>query len=257
MVAWGPAADLEVPPRTQAVRPHGDRAWLVARAVDDHVEPLRGERRPEPIRPFDEGHAARLTIVDEAAGERIARVRKSVQVDVEEGQAALVLGHQDEAGRGDRPRNAETGAERLGQVCLARPQVAPEAEDVAGLRRPRKSTAERGRRTRIGADEEALLVGRDGHRRPSVAEGELARRPHVRPVTEDGSDEAFEIAEGDGGSRAIREMHDPGLKVHTPGEPARTDRTHEATFTAGERPCPDPDEIDRWVRDHQVRQVED
>jgi hypothetical protein len=52
-------------------------------------------------------------------------------------------------------------------------------------------------------------------------------------------------------------MHDPGLKVHTPGEPARTDRTHEATFTAGQRPCPDPDEIDRWVRDHQVRQVED
>ena len=51
---------------------------------------------------------------------------------MEQRQPAAVLGHQDEARRGDRSVDAESGPERLGEVRLAGAEVAPQADEVAG-----------------------------------------------------------------------------------------------------------------------------
>ena len=102
-----------------------------------------GIARTEPVGPLDERHAGGpAVVVEQAATDGLGRVGQAVEVDVEQRQPALVLGHEDEARRGDRLGHAESGAERLGEVGLAGPEVAPQAEQVAG---PRRRSRGRGR----------------------------------------------------------------------------------------------------------------
>ena len=48
--------------------------------------------------------------------------------------------------------------------------------------------------------------------------------------------DVFEVAEGDGGSRAVRQVDDPSFQMNTTREAARPDRPHEAALAAGQRP---------------------
>ena len=132
--SWVIGARLEIGPIALAPGDQGDRARLVAGPVDAHVEPVGRKRVAQPLRPLDERDPGRLPFVDEAARERVLGARQPVRVDVEQRQPALVLGHQDEARRGDRVGHAETGPERLGEVCLARAELAPQTDEVAGSR---------------------------------------------------------------------------------------------------------------------------
>ena len=61
-----------------------------------------------------------------------ARVGEPVEVDVEQRQAAGVLGHEDEGRRVDRVGHAEARAEALRELRLAGAELAPQAERSPG-----------------------------------------------------------------------------------------------------------------------------
>ena len=135
-----------------------DRPRLVAGAVDHDVEPRRGQEVAHPLRPLDERDPAGLALVDHAARERVGAVGQPVQVDVEQRQPALVLRHQDERRRADRAGHAQPGPEALRELRLARPELAPQADEVAG-------TGGRGqRRARAAAWPPASCVAKERSR---------------------------------------------------------------------------------------------
>ncbi len=98
----------------------------------------RRHRLAQALGPLDQGHAVGLPFVEEPARERLAGVGEPVEIDVEERQPALVLGHQHEARRVDGRVDAEAGTEALRELRLAGAQVAEQGDDVTGLRRNRK-----------------------------------------------------------------------------------------------------------------------
>ena len=61
----------------------GHIARIVARPQDAHVQAGHRQGGAQPLRPLDEGHALGLALVDQAAGQRIGRVRETVRVQVE------------------------------------------------------------------------------------------------------------------------------------------------------------------------------
>ena len=62
-----------------------------------HGEAVGVEAVVEPVGPLAERDAVVLALVEEAAVERLRRATEAVEVLVEEGQPALVLGHEREA----------------------------------------------------------------------------------------------------------------------------------------------------------------
>ena len=153
---------------------------LVRRAGDPDLEPRRRQRVTHPLRPLDQGHAARLAVVDQAAGDGVTRVPQPVEVLVEQVEPAVVLGHEDEARGVDRVVDAEAGPEPLRQLRLAGAEVAGQRDDVAGLRDARERGAEA--LGRVG------IAGDDGHSRdrcgwptcPECTRGAPAPRAGVR-----------------------------------------------------------------------------
>ena len=122
------------------------------------------QRRPQPLRPLDDRDAGRLAVVEQPAGERVRGVVEAVQVEVEQRQPALVLGHEHERrGRHD-VGHAEAGREPLGELRLARAELADEAHEVPGARDGgQPATQGTGGGGVVGRDDELGHEG-DGHR---------------------------------------------------------------------------------------------
>ena len=79
-----------------------DRPRLVAGPVDPRPRAGRvGSARVEPVGPLDERDAVGLALVEQPASDRLGRSRQAIEVEVEERQPALVLGHEHEARRVD------------------------------------------------------------------------------------------------------------------------------------------------------------
>src|SRR4029078_1001213 len=150
------SSSLEVATVPPTPGSEGDRAGLIAGAVDPHIEPIDRQGGAEALRPLDQRDALGLSLVDQPTGERVFRTDQAIGIDVEEPQPALVFPHQDEAVRGDRLGHAETGAERLREVCLACSEVAPQADHVARLCYRAEGTAKARRRIGIRADHDPL-----------------------------------------------------------------------------------------------------
>ena len=64
-------------------------------------------------------------IVDCPDPDATSRLGEAVEVGVEQREAALVLGHEDEGRRGDRRGHAQAAPERLRQMGLAGAELAP------------------------------------------------------------------------------------------------------------------------------------
>ena len=124
---------------------------------------------PAGRRPSRSGHSTSVTPADwrssmRPAGERIGAIGEAIQVGMEERQAPLVLGHEDERGRGDGRVDAEPAPDGLGEMGLAGPELAPQAEEVAGLGHRAERLAEPRRRLGIRGDQGPLAVhGRRHH----------------------------------------------------------------------------------------------
>ena len=111
--------------------PERDATWVVPRSIDQDVEALGRQRVRQALRPFHQRDPFGLAVVDETAGQRLGRAGKPVQVHVEEWQPAPILGHQHEARRHDRVRDPQPGTETLGELRLARAEIADQADQVA------------------------------------------------------------------------------------------------------------------------------
>ncbi len=137
---------------------------LVAGPIDPNVEPSRRQRVAHAFGPFHERHAGRLAVIDQPAPERVGGIGQAIQVDVEQRQPALVLGHEDERGRHDGIGHAEARAESLREVRLAGPELAPQADEIAGGGHAGQGRAQACRGRRVGADDGARRNGGGRHR---------------------------------------------------------------------------------------------
>ena len=108
------------------------------------LEPVGRERRAESFGPFDEGDPVRLALVEEPAADRLRRIGQAIEVEVEQRQAARVLGHEHEARRVHRGADAETLREALGELGLARAEVARQAMTSPGSATAARPAASRG-----------------------------------------------------------------------------------------------------------------
>ena len=183
---------------------------LVARRTG-HERDLRAARRRSPrcgrpgepagsASPSRSGHSTSVTpldlaVVERPAGQRVGRVGEPIQVEVEERQAARVLGHEDEARRGDRLGRRRARPRSPWPAGSCPPRARPTGRPGRPARATRASARpERGRRLGIGA---ADGVGSRVGRVASTVEGTgpSVRPPSGRRSRPAGSDEPLEVAD--------------------------------------------------------------
>ena len=87
----------------------------------------------EPFAPLHGAYAAPVQVVLPADVEELVLVPQSVQVEVEQGEPALVLVNDGEGWAGDPALPAESPREAPGKGGLPRPQAAGVGDDAPGL----------------------------------------------------------------------------------------------------------------------------
>ena len=144
----GSRGRLEVAPVASAPGDERDRPRVVAGPVDADVEARRRAAR----RPSRSGHSTSVTPVAWRSSMRppasaSVGVGQAVRVDVEQRQAALVLGHEHEARRGDRVGHARGRPRRPWRGGSCRPRGRPTGRSG---RRPARRPTERRAEARRG-----------------------------------------------------------------------------------------------------------
>ena len=149
-----------------------DGATLPVQRLDGHRQAIDVQALIEAVGPLAHGHTLILAHIEEPAGESLLRVSQSIEVLVEQAEAALVLGHQREAGAVDDLADAQPDREALGELRLAGPQRSHQRQAVPRLGGGRQ----RGRQL-------ACLPGGPGDRPPGRVAFEVIVRPaHELPI---------------------------------------------------------------------------
>ena len=102
-----------------------------------NIQTLIGQRIGDFVGPFDHDHAVAAEILVECQIVQARRIKQAVDIEVVQGNApAEMLGDQREGRRVDRRfrRQAEAKRQPLRERCLARAEVADEADKVARLK---------------------------------------------------------------------------------------------------------------------------
>ena len=186
-----------------------------------------------------------LPLVEQPAGERVRGVGEAVQVEVEQRQAALVLGHQHEARGVDDVGHAEPGAEPLGELRLARAELADEAEQIARLGDAREAGGERsGDGGIIGPDDD-----RDG--------GGRFRGYRATPsgAVRDCGTESFEIRQRQRDRSGLVEAHPAALELRAGLEPTQPREALHAALAPVCGPCFDAHAVRRPRRQDEIGRV--
>ncbi len=114
--------------------------WALVLQFNKQV--LRREEGCRLVGPFDDTDSIAIGVLVEAKVLSLTEVIDSVEVDVVEGQSALVFRDQDEGGAADISIDAEATGDPLGEAGLAGAQLSNEEEKIAGARRLAQEAAQ-------------------------------------------------------------------------------------------------------------------